>query len=202
MTSSSNRGTAERSILRPMSGNRQFDRDRFKNLILHIADESRDDPRFGATKLNKILYFADFKSFAILGRSITGATYRRLDRGPAPLELLPVLQEMEDTGEIERVERRYFNYQQKVVRALRPSRVSALLDEREMEIVEAVLQELHLLSASDVSALSHLETGWQIAGDREVIPYETAYISDREPTPTELRTWELGIAERRGQSAT
>ncbi|MBM4416381.1 MAG: DUF4065 domain-containing protein [Chloroflexi bacterium] len=66
---------------------RQFDRSRFKEVLLYIAQSSENDPRFGATKLNKILYFSDFKAFATLGDFITGATYQRLDRGPAPHEL-------------------------------------------------------------------------------------------------------------------
>src|SRR5690606_1636943 len=98
-----------------MAGGRDFDRRRFKELILYVADRSRDDRRFGATKLNKILYFADFKAFLILGASITGSTYVRLDRGPVPQEILPILREMEDAGDISRTERQYFNYTQKVV---------------------------------------------------------------------------------------
>ena len=34
--------------------------DKFRELILYIAQESEGDPNFGATKLNKILFFCDF----------------------------------------------------------------------------------------------------------------------------------------------
>ena len=164
-----------------------------------MAEESESDPRFGATKLNKILYFSDFKSFGMLGESITGATYQRLDRGPAPRELLSVLRSMEAEGEIERVERRYFNRPQKVARPLRKSDANELLDPAELAIVDAVIADLRDLNASQVSALSHLEAGWRLARDREDIPYETVYISDRRPTPSELSAWEQALAERRGR---
>ncbi|MCK9495552.1 MAG: Panacea domain-containing protein [Dehalococcoidia bacterium] len=184
-----------------MAGGREFDRQRFKELILFIADQSKDDPRFGATKLNKILYFADFKAFLALGSSISGATYIRMDRGPVPEEMLATLREMEDAGDISRVERKYYNYTQKVVVPLRDSAVEDLLSSAERELLEAVLSELRLLDAAQVSALSHLDHGWRIADDREVIPYESAFISDRKPTATELRIWRQDIDERRRQRA-
>ena len=162
-----------------------------------MAEESGDDPRFGATKLNKILYFSDFKAFGMLGESITGATYQRLDRGPAPRELLPALRSMEAEGELERFERHYFNRPQKVIRPLRKSEASKVLDPAELAIVDAVLVDLRELNASQVSVLSHLEAGWRLARDREEIPYETVYIADRQPTPTEVAAWERALAERR-----
>ena len=176
-----------------------FDQNKFREVVLYIAEQSDNDRRFGATKLNKLLYFSDFKAFGMLGAPITGATYQRLDRGPAPRELLPTLRSMEDAGEIERFERRYFNRPQKVIRALRKSDAESILTTAELEIVDAVLAELRDLNASQVSALSHLDTGWRLARDREDIPYETVYISDREPTPSERSAWERAVAERRGQ---
>ena len=132
----------------------------------------------------------------MLGGSITGATYQRLDRGPAPRELLPVLREMENEGEIQRYERRYFNRPQKVIRALRKSDIAKVLTPDEFEIIDSVLSELRDLNASQVSALSHLDAGWRLALDREDIPYETVYISDRQPTSSERSAWERAVAER------
>ena len=162
-----------------------FDREKFRELVLYVARESEDDVHFGATKLNKILYFSDFKAFAIAGSAITGAAYQRLDRGPAPRPIVPLLREMEREGEIERTERRYFNLLQKRVVALRDPDLSDFT-EQELEIVSRVIEELQLLNASQVSALSHLETGWQVARPGETIPYHSAYISDRRPTQREL----------------
>ena len=176
-----------------------FDNRKFRELVLYVAEESEEDPRFGATKLNKILYFSDFKAFGMLGESITGATYRRMDRGPVPSDLLRTLHAMEAEGEIERIERRYFNRPQKVIRPLRRSEASEILDPAELAIVDAVLADLREFNALEVSALSHLDAGWRLARDREEIPYETVYISDRRPTPSELSAWEQALAERRGR---
>ena len=45
---------------------------KFKELVLHISQKCADDPSFGAVKLNKILFFADFASSAHYGTPITG----------------------------------------------------------------------------------------------------------------------------------
>ena len=57
---------------------------KLKELVLYIAQKSEDDPSFGATKLNKILFAADFYFFGQTGRSITGASYVHRGKGPVP----------------------------------------------------------------------------------------------------------------------
>lgn len=163
----------------------RFDREKFQEAILYVASESEEDQHFGATKLNKILYFADFKSFGILGRPITGATYVRLERGPAPREMLPALREMEAEGSISRIERRYFNLLQKrVVPEQEPT--LAVFTGEELEILGNVIDELRHLNAAEVTALSHLETGWRLAEPGEPIPYAMTFLSRRRPSSDEV----------------
>lgn len=165
-----------------------FDRDKFRNLILYVAEQSRDDLKFGATKLNKILYFADFEAYGLWGQPITGATYVRLDRGPVPREILPVLREMEGEGAIRRFESTYFHHLQKRVEPLEQADTTVFAI-RELDLVDRVISELAHLNASDVSALSHLDEGWRLADDRDTIPYSAVYISS------------LSAVSRRGDAA-
>src|SRR5437660_6974881 len=51
---------------------------RYKELVLYICQKCATDQKFGATKLNKILYFSDFLAYAELGEPITGFEYQRL----------------------------------------------------------------------------------------------------------------------------
>ena len=71
------------------------DDEKFKELVLYIARKSECDPRFGATKLNKLLFFSDFLAFKRLGSPITGQTYFKLDHGPAPRRMLPLKERMQ-----------------------------------------------------------------------------------------------------------
>ena len=67
-----------------MMNNFEFEPDKFRELIVYICKKSEGDPTFGAVKLNKILYYADFAAYRILGKPITGAQYQKLREGPAP----------------------------------------------------------------------------------------------------------------------
>ncbi len=45
-----------------------FDMERFKELMVFVADTCIGDPTFLAVKLNKILYFADFMAYRVYDR--------------------------------------------------------------------------------------------------------------------------------------
>ena len=45
-------------------------------LIIYIAEHSKDDTSFGAVKLNKLLYYSDFSAYRQLRNSITDAEYQ------------------------------------------------------------------------------------------------------------------------------
>src|ERR1700720_1644773 len=77
---------------------------RLREAILYVSHACEAAPLFGLVKLNKILWRADFESFAERGQPITGRQYQRLPQGPAPVEMLPLLNEMQAEGLI-RIER-------------------------------------------------------------------------------------------------
>lgn len=80
--------------------NRPQNDEKLKELILYLADRSNNDEKFGATKLNKLLFYADFLAYVYLGTSITGQEYQVLDQGPAPRRLVPVRESMKANEEI------------------------------------------------------------------------------------------------------
>src|SRR2546425_884388 len=74
--------------------------EKLAEMILHIAQLSEGDEPFGATKLNKILFYCDFLSYLYHGKPITGQEYQKLPNGPAPRRLVPVLQYLESVQDI------------------------------------------------------------------------------------------------------
>jgi hypothetical protein len=85
----------------------QTSTDKLRQLILYVADKCDADPGFGAIKLNKILFFADFVSFAQYGEPITGVKFRKNRKGPVPTVLKRLRNEMERDGEIAIRHKRY-----------------------------------------------------------------------------------------------
>src|SRR5687768_11986209 len=76
-----------------------YDEAKFTEMVLYVAARLRDDRSGGATKLNKVLYFADFAHVRRHGRPISGADYQKLPQGPAPRRLKPVRQRLVDAGD-------------------------------------------------------------------------------------------------------
>src|SRR5688572_25053103 len=108
--------------------------EKFKELILYVAQKSETDPNFGAIKLNKILFYADFRAFQERGESITGQTYFKLPFGPAPKAMKPVLTQMLAEGLCIEAHRRVHSKVQKRVVAGRDANVE-VFDGKEVALV-------------------------------------------------------------------
>lgn len=178
-----------------------FDRNKFEELILLIANECEDHTYFGATKLNKILFFCDFVAFSELGQSMTGAEYMALEHGPAPRALVPVRNEMMKRGHIE-LDRR--GNQERIV-AKRKGDWN-LFPPGEQLIILSVIRQLEQETADSVSDLSHKFLGWQAGwaefkatGRSSTIPYQSVFVSNRHPTAEEVSRV-ARVAEEHGWS--
>jgi len=150
---------------------------KMRELILYVAQLSWKDERFGAVKLNKILFYADFIAFVKRGKSITGQKYFALDEGPAPKRLVPIREKMKKAGDIAIQKVSFSNFPQERVVALRAPKFEILNDAEGIAIVNSVVQRLRNMSADEVSEESHRFAGWQIAyerGAKTEMPYSLA----------------------------
>jgi uncharacterized phage-associated protein len=167
---------------------RKFRQDnrKFKELILYVCGKSACDPNFGATKLNKILFLADFWAYANFGNPITGVEYMRLPHGPAPRPLIPIRRQMENAGELA-IQETALDPEMKRKKPinLRAADLS-VFDAEEIALVDKVIEVCQNASASGVSRYTHHWHGWIAAIDGETIPYETVFISDDPITPFEI----------------
>lgn len=165
---------------------------KLRELIVYIANKCMDDPKFGATKLNKILYFADFISYMNIGEPITGVKYMRLEKGPVPQRLKPLRDEMVAEGDIHIISRPVGDFDQHRVVARRPANIDEYFKPRDIALVDEIIRILWGLSASDVSEISH-KTAWKVFNDnKQPIPYEAALLSDEGITADDIaRTKEL-----------
>lgn len=157
---------------------------RLRELILYIADKCVDTPRFGVTKLIKILYFSDFVAYAQRGRPITGIEYIKQQRGPMPAIWYEVQKSLEHSGEIEMQHRQLLDYEQHRVIAKRRPDLSLFTGE-DIALVDAIIDQLRDHTAEAVSQLSH-GLAWQIVDDLDHIPYEAALLGDPELTPDDI----------------
>lgn len=157
--------------------------EKFIELLLYVARKSENDSKFGAVKLNKIMFYSDFMAYQTTGKSITGHTYKKLPNGPAPKAMLPILTKLKESQVIREEQRLHFNRVQKRVVALRDPNVSVFTAD-EISTVDSILESLRDDNAKEVSDLSHEFIGWKAASLNEDIPYQTALI-DGTPEATE-----------------
>jgi hypothetical protein len=162
---------------------------RFRELIVYISRKSEHDPHYGATKLNKILYYSDFRAYERFGVPLTGVSYFRLPKGPAPKILLVVRGELEKEGAV-RVEHHILGggYEQHRVIALR-SAVMEHFTADEVAIVDEVIEELWSQTATEVSDASH-DIRWKTLIHKSDMPYEFAFLSDEPPTEDDIATFD------------
>jgi hypothetical protein len=163
-----------------------FDAAKFKELMLYAAEKSTSDDRFGATKLNKILFFSDFLSYGLTGSPITGATYQKLENGPAPIQLKPMAREIENEGAGVFIKRAAFNYTQTVLVPKRQAN-RRLFSAEEIALVDEVIRDLAPRNARETSDLSHARSvAWRLAEIGEEIPYEAVFLSARTATSADI----------------
>lgn len=158
------------------------DEAKLAELILYVADKVKEDPSVGATKINKILYFAEFASVRATGAPITGVPYQKLPRGPAPRRLRPIRDHLiADRAAELRVEEYFGRDLHRLVPLRKPD--LSLFTDNELRTVDQVIEALRGKSADMVSERSHEDMAWQLVADGEDIPYAAAYLVSR-PTVT------------------
>ena len=164
-----------------------YDERKFTELVLHVASCLQHDGAGGATKLNKVLFFAEFAHVRRTGHPITGAVYQKLEHGPAARQLRPVRDMLIADGEASLVAEEFLGYQQHRLVPLRGADLTVFSAE-ELATIDKVLDDLRGLNARQVSDLSHEEAGWRLVGFGDDIPYEAALVGARQvSTPTSCR---------------
>lgn len=177
----------------------EYNEQKLTEAILYIAGRLSDDRAGGATKLNKVLFFADFAHVRRYGRPITGADYQKLAHGPAPRRLLPIRQQLVNQGNATLVAEEFLGYRQDRLLPTRAADVS-LFSLEELETIDAVIENLAGLTGRQVSELAHEEAAWRHTDENATIPYELAYVpKEQVVTPTARRLAE-DVAVRYGLS--
>jgi hypothetical protein len=164
-----------------------YDELKFTELVLYVAEKLGDDHFGGATKLNKVLFFAEFAHVRRTGKAISGVEFQKLEHGPAPRRLRPVRDALVRSGAAEVVIDDVLGRPTHRLRPLRDADLT-VFSAQELETIDGVLRDLGGLTAREVSDLSHEEPGWRLVELNETIPYAAALVgAEQVDTPTRRR---------------
>jgi hypothetical protein len=159
---------------------------KLRGLILYISEKSAGDASFGAVKLNKLLFYADFLAYLNFGEPITGQDYFKLQNGPAPKRLLHVRRHMEQNGDIQIQQTEFYGLPQEKVIPLKRIGFDEF-EAKETALVDKIIAIHWGKTASEISDESHGFIGWRLAKDKEIIPYQVARLLQRPLTQNELK---------------
>ncbi len=148
--------------------------EKFKEVFLYILKKVGSKPNIGQTVLYKLLYFIDFNYYEKYEEQLIGATYIKNYYGPTPKEFSKIIEEMEDKDLVTVQGGRHFQYPQTKYLPLREPDLS-ILNARELEVIDDVLNKLSDMNASQITEYSHKDVPWLTAEDMEPINYESVF---------------------------
>jgi hypothetical protein len=172
---------------------------RFTELMLYINKKLSNDEYFGQIKLNKVLFFSDFTAFGRLGSTITGVEYQHLDEGPAARPMLPIQRRMQAAKILVIEPRSFYGHTQDRPISLRDPDLSEFSGEQ-IAIVDAWIDRLRGMTATQVSKLSHDTFGWRITKNGQTIDPRSVFIAWRAPTAADIERGQE-LAEKHGLMA-
>ena len=163
------------------------DEQKLAELILYISQKCATDPKFGAIKLNKLLYLSDFLAFGNWGEPITAVPYQHLRMGPAPTRFIPVRNELEKSGKlvVQVLPLKSGKKQVRTVNLVEPD--LKVFSAREIALVDSIIEDLWGMDAEESSEFSHQFVGWKMTKEGEPIPYGSIFISDEPLSPAEIQ---------------
>ncbi|MBX2991380.1 MAG: SocA family protein [Bacteroidetes bacterium] len=168
---------------------------KFKELVLHICYENRDNPKFSATVLNKMLYYTDFFWYAQNGSTITGDDYIREKAGPIPKHLVPVRENLKARGHLVLRKEKYFGYDQ-IKPTVEEKPDLRALTEDEIDFATQVVEYFKKYNATELSNLTHKELSWQVLKTGETIPPASIFLRFNNPVPLEAMGWAKGVIKK------
>jgi Protein of unknown function (DUF4065) len=171
------------------------ERSRLRQMILYVARKCREAEFFGAIKLNKIIWKADFDSFAARGIPVTGREYRRHKLGPVPREMKRVHTDMLSEGAI-RVERRKVGDYIEFRTIAQDEPDMSWFTPEDMSFVDASISHYWEMTGTESSDESH-GVAWKTRSNGEPMPYELSWLSDRPLGPAQTRRLKDMMARRR-----
>ena len=143
---------------------------RLKNVILYFIEHLGG---VFVTKMNKLLFYADFAAYRNLGQGITGLSYQAIQYGPVPANW-DVVYGMIDDIEQDIVDLGNGNSGQKLTSKLSCD-ISSLTEEQ-IGILELVCHTFAKDTAGSISQKSHEEAAWiNNVGTHQLIDFNDAF---------------------------
>lgn len=156
------------------SGYRNPNFEKFTEMVVYFSDKLSPFK----TKMNKLLFYADFLMFKDSCFSISGIRYKAIEMGPVPNNFQSIFEYLDNINEIDILTTEFPNgYSGEQFKARKDRNFNAgLFSENELKTLEKVATVFNVTSTNDIISLSHLEVAWKKnEKEKKVISYEYAF---------------------------
>ncbi|MDO8436279.1 MAG: DUF4065 domain-containing protein [bacterium] len=162
--------------------------EKFEQTLLYILAKIGGKPNIGQTVLYKLLYFIDFDYYEKFENQLIGAKYIKNHYGPTPVMFAKIIDHMEKRGKVEKIKSKFYKHEQTKY-LVNPNEALDLsaLSAQELAHIDWEIDRLGDLTAMQISALSHLDTPWITAKEKEILEYEHVFYR---PEETSVRQYE------------
>jgi len=132
------------------------------------------------TKLNKLMFYADFGHYKRYGTSISGLKYHAIQMGPVPVNYGGIYNYLYNAGYIKVEERVFGDYLGEEFlpggEPLQLESVDSVFEATEKEVLQLVVEEIGGLKTKQLIKVSHEEDGWRDNNESfERISYQYAF---------------------------
>lgn len=167
---------------------KKYNTKKFINSILFFAKKT-DPKKLGILKLNKLLFYADFKHYKKYGRPIIGDIYIRMEYGPVPSFSYSLFnmafrdKENDETskelrGSLKLRQSRVLNFNLNSIHA-RKDFDKSLFSESELEVMESVASKYASVRGTAMSKETHKEDSpWSNTPEMQIVDYNLALDKD------------------------
>jgi hypothetical protein len=165
--------------LSDLNGFRRYSPQRYAAMIEHLSFRCQGLLK---TKLNKLLFYADFWYFAENGVSMSGAMYRKLPFGPVGDYVRSVVNYLTRKRKLRQIPITAKKIPTDLLAAKKsydPSQ--SILEPAEIEMLDQVASAMGTLTSNEISELSHEEFGWKSLRIGETISYHYAKMLKMQP---------------------
>jgi hypothetical protein len=151
------------------NGYQKFNMSKFTNSVLFLCKGGGQLK----TKINKLLFYADFKCFKEFTVSLTGARYVHLPFGPVPDDYDILFAVLRQRGEISIDEVQIGPYYGENMSSIKDPDISVFTTS-ELRVLSEVKEFFENYSSSEIKDYSHKESAYKKTAGGEIIPYELA----------------------------
>jgi len=156
------------------SGYRTPSLEKFTEMVVYFSEQMQPFK----TKMNKLLFYADFLMFKQSCFSISGVRYNAIDMGPVPNNFQSIFEYLANNDEIDVFYTQFdqgYTGERFVPRKDRPFN-SGWFSESELQVLSKVTAAFKTTSTTEMIELSHLEEAWKKnEKNKQTISYEYAF---------------------------